>query len=103
MSTSTGAVSPDDPWPVVGGPFYHAEQALRLVRGKPSDTSRIISFLLAVTWLPVVLLAMGERLWTGAPHALLGDLTFHTRLLVAMPLLVIADHAISLRWRGCVG
>ena len=86
---------------VLGGPLFQllcrahlANDAMQLLR------QRVIVIVL-VTWLPLVVLAALERhlVGGGAGLALLMDVEVHSRLLVALPLLVIAEMVVHRRMR----
>ncbi len=84
---------------VLGGPLFQllrhvhlTSDALTLVRW------RIIAFLL-VTWFPLLALcALEGNLWGGtAAVPFLKDVEAHTRLLVALPLLLVAEYVVHRR------
>jgi hypothetical protein len=91
-----------DLWPEHGGTLYRIECALHLVRGRPTDVSRVILALVAVAWVPFVLLGLVEWWRVGAPEPLLNDGLTHARLLVALPLLAVADWCVDARCHSCV-
>src|SRR6185503_8073511 len=86
---------------VLGGPLY---QLLR--RSRLSDDAltlvhrRILAFVL-VTWLPLLILsALEGRAWWGetvVPFLL--NFETHARLLIALPLLVVAELVVHMRQR----
>jgi hypothetical protein len=84
-----------DLWPELGGPMCRTERALRLVRGRPGDVYRVVLVLVAVAWVPFILLALAEWVRSGSPDPLFRDGTVHVRLLVTLPLLVAAEWAVS--------
>lgn len=65
-----------------GGLLRRFEVAVRLTR-----LHWQLSALLALTWLPTVVLGLRS----GDPHALVHDSAFHVRLLIVAPLLLILD------------
>ena len=82
-----------------GGPAYRLMQRIGLVRGDdPSVATRIIAFL-AVTWVPLLVLAWWEGLALGPTprESLLLDFAAFARFLVAVPLLFIAEVTIGPR------
>jgi hypothetical protein len=92
--------SPPDFSIVLGGPLFQllrrahlSNDALALVR------QRIIAFAL-VTWLPLLVLCLLEgHLWGGGVAVpFLKDVEVHTRLLVVLPLLIIAEYAVHRRF-----
>jgi hypothetical protein len=91
--------SPPDFSLVLGGPLFQllrrahlSDDAMALVR------QRIIAFAL-VTWLPLLVLCTLEgHLWGGGVAVpFLKDVEVHTRFLLAMPLLIIAEYAVHRR------
>jgi hypothetical protein len=84
---------------VLGGPLFQllrrahlSDDAMALLR------QRIIAFAL-VTWLPLLVLCTLEgHLWgSGVAVPFLNDVEVHTRFLLAMPLLIIAEYAVHRR------
>lgn len=76
---------------VRGGPFYNAQQALRLIRLNEWNLGRRIMMRTAVTWLPLVLLtALLNPVGLGS---LLRDYRVYSRLLIAIPVLLIGGSA----------
>lgn len=55
------------------------------------------------TWLPLALLSFAEWLVTGRPSRLLTDLAIEARFLVTVPLLFVAERALHVRTRRCIG
>jgi hypothetical protein len=70
----------------IGGPLYRLERAARV-----ESLRRLIPLVIAVTWAPLVVLALVQRATTGGADSLIGDLSVHARLLVAMPLFLVAE------------
>ncbi|HEY3352182.1 MAG TPA: hypothetical protein VGQ83_02965 [Polyangia bacterium] len=70
-----------------GGPFLSLLKATRLLRGDGSNRARPTLALVALTWLPLLLLAP----FSPGAGLLLTDFAVHTRLLVAIPLLLSAE------------
>ncbi len=82
-----------------GGPAYRLMQRIGLIRGEaPSVERRIIAFL-AVTWVPLLILAWWEGLAVGPTprQSLLLDFAAFARFLVAVPLVFIAEVIIGPR------
>ena len=52
-----------------------------------------------IGWAPLVLIGVGERLVLGRVEPVLGDVSVHARLLVAVPLFLIADLALAFQMR----
>ncbi len=81
-----------------GGPFYRAQQALKLIHHDHWNLGRRIVVLLAVSWLPLfVLTAVLNR---PALLSLLRDYRVHSRVLVALPVLLIGELLMESRFRA---
>jgi hypothetical protein len=82
-----------------GGSAYRLMQRIGLIRGEaPTVERRIIAFL-AVTWVPLLILAWWEGLAVGPTprQSLLLDFAAFARFLVAVPLVFIAEVIIGPR------
>ena len=82
---------------VVGGPAYDFLKRIHLIRPELPNVVRRMVVLLAVTWLPLLVLSLKDGLAFG--HAvkipLLYDIALYGRFLIALPLLVLAEVAID--------
>ena len=77
---------------VLGGPLYQLLLRLRLLDPPIRLVERRIAAVVAVTWLPVLLLAaLGGTLFGGAKIPFFFDADAQVRLLLALPLLIIAE------------
>jgi len=78
---------------VVGGPVYDFLYRFHLVRQSMPNVWRRILALMAVTWLPLLLLSLKEGLAFGHQVRIpfLYDLTMYGRLLIGVPLLLYAE------------
>jgi len=88
---------------VLGGPLYQLLLRLRVVR-EPLDllTRRIIVIAL-VAWVPLLFLSVaGGRAWSGVKVPFLYDVDAHVRFLVSLPLLILAEWVVHLRFRPIV-
>jgi hypothetical protein len=74
----------------IGGPFWRLGRAAHV-----DSLRRLIPLMVGATWLPLALLTLGEKLINGRPEMLMRDLTVHTRLLIALPLFLIADRLLD--------
>lgn len=74
----------------IGGPLYRVEQATHLVR-----LWLLIAAAIAISWVPLVLLALGQWLAAGRGEPLLRDLSVHARLLVALPLFLVNERLLD--------
>ena len=89
---------------VRGGPFRALMRAAHLVRDDGRDTGRQSVALAAITWVPLVALGIVERITTHRWNPLLLDPAVHARLLLTIPLLVVAErvlHWLSARCIAC--
>ena len=92
-----------DLWPARGGPCYRSERALKLVRGEPGDINRLTLALVGVGWVPFALLCLLFWWRTGSPEPWMFDASAHARLLIGLPLLLLAEWALNLNWSLAVG
>jgi hypothetical protein len=75
-----------------GGPFY------RLTQRSFRDERRVVSLslvLICFTWLPMILLAALEWMLRRRGIEILRDISVHVRLLVAIPLFLVAERMIE--------
>jgi hypothetical protein len=89
---------------VLGGPLYQLWRGTRLA----DDTLRLLHrrVLVAVllAWVPLVLLSIAEgHAWGPVTLPLLYDVEVHVRLLLALPLLILAELTVHQRMRPVVG
>ena len=73
-----------------GGLFYRAGRAVHL-----TSAGRVLGALLCVAWLPLFPLAFADRLLRLAPGTILADPSVHVRLLVAVPLFLLAERVLA--------
>src|ERR1700758_4385504 len=78
---------------VVGGPVYDLLLHFHLVRQTLPNVWRRIAALLAITWLPLLLLSLREGLAFGhqVRISFLYDCAMYGRLLLGLPLLLYAE------------
>ena len=86
---------------VLGGPLFQLLRRVHLSTDAMTLVRQRIAVLLLVTWLPLlVLCALEGHLWgRSAAVPFLKDVEVHTRLLVVIPLLIIAEFAVHRRIR----
>jgi len=84
-----------------GGPFYRAQHAVGLIRPNEWDLGRRISFLIVVGWLPLFLIT--APLNFDGLVSLIRDYRFHSRLLVAVPVLLVGELVTESRFRAGIG
>jgi hypothetical protein len=95
--TSAGSVTPLDAYSdfslVAGGPLYRLWRRTRLSGDEMRLLRRRMVFLVLLTWVPLLLLAMidGHAWGGGVALPFLHDLETHAKLLIATPLLIAAE------------
>lgn len=82
---------------VHGGPFYRAQRALGMIRSTRWDPSRRVAVLVAIAWLPLVMLTL--FLNPFGLTSLLRDYRVNARLLIAVPVLVLGELIMDARFR----
>jgi hypothetical protein len=82
-----------------GGPGAATMKRLHLVRqGRGADPGHTAWILMALTWVPLFVLCMLEGLAFGRVKIpFFYDIAAHTRFLIAVPVLVLADNPIGMR------
>ena len=83
-----------------GGPFYRAQQATRLIHPDEWNLGRRITFAIAVGWVPLVLMRILFN--HGDLINALKDYTVNSRMLVAVPVLLLAQPFMESRFRMVV-
>jgi hypothetical protein len=85
---------------VLGGPLYQLFLHIGLVKPPLDRVKWRIVAITAFAWLPLLLLtALGGPLTSGAKVPFFGDFEAHTRLLLSLPLLIVAEVTIHRRMR----
>jgi hypothetical protein len=74
---------------VRGGPFYRAQQSVRLIRPNKWNLVRRITFIVAVGWFPLVVIT--ALLNPETLVSLLRDYRVHSRMLIAVPILLAGE------------
>ena len=88
---------------VLGGPLYQLWRRTRLCGDALELTRRRIIVLTVLAWVPLLVLsALQGHAWSGVTLPFLYDVELHARLLLAMPLLILAELAVHRRLRGTV-
>jgi hypothetical protein len=80
-----------------GGPTYRLWQVL--ARG---DWVRLSMLVIAVTWVPIVVLSIVEWRATGQLPALFVSFSLHVKALIAVPLLLAAENVLHVRTCRCI-
>src|SRR5579863_6775232 len=93
-----GTVAPQDISIVRGGPFYRIQRAFGLIRPGQWNLGRRITLLVAVGWLsPFLITAI---LNPGGLQSFVRDYRVSSRMLIAVPALLIAEYLMELRFRA---
>jgi hypothetical protein len=87
---------------VRGGPLSDVLYRVRLARDDRRDVARESFACVALTWVPIIALALLEHAVNGRWDPLLRDFALHARLLVAIPLLFVSDEALHVLTGHCV-
>lgn len=80
-----------------GGLLFRWARRLKSDPTTPAGARRLLLALLALTWLPPVMLTLLERLTSGEWDPLLFRYEVHVRLLVVLPLLVLGERQLEAR------
>jgi len=88
---------------VLGGPLYQMFQRAHLTGPTLELLKRRVILITAIAWLPLLLLSMvGGHLLGGTGLPFFRDIETHVRLLVALPILVVAELVVHQRTRTVV-
>jgi hypothetical protein len=81
----------------LGGPAYRLMQRARIIKGAGPSVARRSLLFIAVTWLPLLILATleGHALGPTPRSAFILDFATHARLLVAVPLVFFAEKVVG--------
>ena len=90
---------------VLGGPLYQLWRRTHLAGDTLEMLRRRIIFITLFAWLPLLVLSVvGGYAWgNGVTMPFLRDVEVHVRLLVALPLLVVAELVVHQRMRPIIG
>jgi len=83
-----------------GGPFYRAQQAARLIRPNDWNHSRRLTLAIAIGWLPLILITALFN--PDGLVSLLKDYRVDSRMLIAVPVLLIGQLLMESRFRMVV-
>lgn len=81
-----------------GGPFYRAQQAIGLIHANRWDLGRRIVVLVGIAWLPLFLITALSN--PAGLRSLLTDYRVHSRVLIAIPVLVLGDSLMDSLFRA---
>jgi len=90
---------------ILGGPLYQLWRRTSLAGDALQLLHRRILWMVLLSWPPLLLLSVVEgRAWTGSVQLpFLHDVELHVRMLVALPLLIVAELVVHARMRLMVG
>jgi hypothetical protein len=83
-----------------GGPFYRAQQAARLIRPNEWNHSRRLTLAIAIGWVPLILITALSN--PSGLVSLLKDYRVYSRMLIAVPVLLIGQLLMESRFRMIV-
>ena len=101
VNTELLFTTPDEVSLVRGGPFYRAQRAVGLIRPNQWNLGRRITFLIAVGWLPLLIIAAVTN-FEGLV-SLIRDYRVHSRMLIAVPALLVGEILMESRFRAVIG
>ncbi len=86
----------------IGGPLYRLYQRSRLLDPPIERLERRLIAVIAITWVPLLLLSMGDgKAFGGARIPFVLDLNAQTRFIVALPMLIAAEPLVH-RWMRAI-
>ena len=104
MTSTTAPESPSDFSMVLGGPLYQLFLRLHIVRAPLDLLIRRMVIISLFAWLPLLALSIFVgRAWGGVKVPFLYDIDAHVRFLIALPLLILAEWVIHIRFRPIIG
>ena len=86
---------------VRGGPFYRIQQAVGLIRPNQWNLARRLIFFIAVGWLPLFVIT--AILKPAGLISLIRDYRVHSRMLIAVPALLVGEVLMEMRFRVVMG
>ena len=87
---------------VVGGPLYGAYLRTHLAEAPIGLVHRRLLVSVLITWAPLCVLSAFDSRGVDVAVSFLGDIDAHTRLLIALPLLIAAEPFVHQRLTGAV-
>jgi hypothetical protein len=90
---------------VLGGPLYQMMRRMRLSGDALQLLGRRIVVIVLLAWVPLLVLSIAEgHAWGGSVELpFFHDIELHVRLLLALPLLILAELVVHRRMRPVVG
>src|SRR5262245_32770683 len=92
-----GLATPEESQPAAGGLLGRVDRILRI-----DKLSQLIPLAIGITWIPLLVLSLGARWITNKDEPILKDLSIHVRLLVSLPLLLVAERVLDFSRRRAV-
>jgi hypothetical protein len=89
--------TPIEPSLIRGGPFYRGQEAIRLIHANKWNMGRRITLAIVIGWFPLVLLT--AALNVGGLPSLLRDYRVYSRMLIAVPVLLLGQAIIESTFR----
>lgn len=86
---------------VRGGPTYRVARTLHLISGD-GHVHRLAVVLVGVTWIPLIALSALARAASGHWPPVVADIGVHVRLLLAVPLFLVAERSVHVRTERCL-
>ena len=86
----------------LGGPLHRLLQRLRVLPQEPHGLARVVPLFIAVTWLPLLALAVFAKLTGERLPPEFAAFGVHARLLLAVPLFLYAERALHRRTQRCL-
>ncbi len=80
-----------------GGPFYRTQEATRLIHPNEWNSVRRVTFAIALGWVPLILITALFN--PDSLASLLRDYRVHSRLLIAVPVLLVGQLWVESRFR----
>jgi hypothetical protein len=99
-SNPPSSAASSEPSLIRGGPFYRIQQAARLIRPNEWNLVRRVSFAIGLGWLPLILITAFFN--PGSLVSLLKDYRVHSRMLIAVPVLLLGQLLLESRFRMVV-
>jgi hypothetical protein len=87
---------------IQGGPLYRLMRALGRGRDSEHAMNWAVFVLVAVAWVPMMILAAVEHYATGHVSAVVADYSVHTRLLLSIPFFFLAERSMHSRTVRCI-
>ena len=105
MSRVTGATLPHDTPSLgfeLGGPAWRLMQRIGLIRGNDPAIGRRVVAVIAITWIPLLVLTawQGNAIGPTPRTSFLLDFATYARLFVALPLIFLAEAVVGPRLRA---